>query len=103
MPEISVALNSFMPPIFCLIEISIGTDPIISITAKRVNITVTSSLKLNGIAADLCKGIVPGKQVAGLMLKVFIQSRNNEYYPGNFLTDHLLVTTHYSPPTYTLT
>lgn len=58
-PEIAVALASLMGPDFSRMEIRIGTDPTISITAKSVNTTVSSSLKLMDILkASLCKDIV---------------------------------------------
>jgi hypothetical protein len=52
-PEISVAFNSLMPPIFSFNEINIGTEPIISITANNVNVTVSSALKSKGIKGFL--------------------------------------------------
>jgi hypothetical protein len=42
-----------------------GTDPIISITAKSVNTTVTSSLKLKGMIRGLYKGIAYRLQGTG--------------------------------------
>ena len=48
-PEISVTLNSLMPPILLLSEISTGAEPIISMMANKVNVTVRSSLILMSI------------------------------------------------------
>lgn len=44
-PEIRVAFNSLIFPIFSFRPINIGTEPTISITAKRVKVTVRSLLK----------------------------------------------------------
>jgi hypothetical protein len=41
-PDISVTLSDFMAPDFSFIAISKGMDPTISITANRVNMTVTN-------------------------------------------------------------
>jgi len=40
-----VALDSLMLPIFDFSETNNGTDPMMSITANRVKVTVNSSLK----------------------------------------------------------
>ena len=48
-PEINVTFHALMLPIFSFIEISIGTEPTTSITAKSVNVSVRNSWKLNCI------------------------------------------------------
>jgi hypothetical protein len=40
-PEIRLAFISWIPPIFCFKESNKGIDPMISITAKRVKVTVS--------------------------------------------------------------
>ena len=45
-PEIKLALLSWMPPIFCFSDNNNGTEPMISITAKRVKETVRISSKV---------------------------------------------------------
>jgi hypothetical protein len=42
-PDIRVALSSRIPPIFCFRLINNGTEPMISITAKSVKVTVRNS------------------------------------------------------------
>jgi hypothetical protein len=45
-PEMSVTRKGWMLPNFFLMLISIGTEPTISITAKRVKLSVKNSLRL---------------------------------------------------------
>ena len=54
-PEISVTLQGLRVPIFCLIEISIGIEPITSITAKSVKVSVRNSWRLNCMRMGFCK------------------------------------------------
>jgi hypothetical protein len=54
-PEISVTLHALIPPIFCLIDISIGTEPTISMTANNVKVSVRNSCKLNCMTVGFCK------------------------------------------------
>ncbi len=49
-PEIKVALNSLIPPNLFFKETKIGTEPMISITANRVKLTVSNYLKFISIA-----------------------------------------------------
>jgi hypothetical protein len=50
-PEIIVTRRGWMLPSFFLMLISIGTEPTISITAKRVKLSVKNSLRLKFICA----------------------------------------------------
>jgi hypothetical protein len=52
-PEMSVTLNDLIPPIFSFMAINKGIDPTISITANKVKMTVTNSLKWNSIKKAL--------------------------------------------------
>src|SRR4051812_24747888 len=52
-PETSVALISRIPPSLSFRLISNGTDPTISITANRVNVTVSSSSNVQRIPTAL--------------------------------------------------
>ena len=52
-PEIKVTLNDLMPPIFSFMAINKGIDPTISITANKVKMTVTNSLKRKSIKKAL--------------------------------------------------
>ena len=47
MPEMIVALNSLIPPILVFNDISIGIEPMASITAKSVKLTVRKCCRLN--------------------------------------------------------
>jgi hypothetical protein len=58
-PEITVALNSLMPPIFAFSEISNGMEPIASITAKSVKLTVRKCCKLKPMVPFFCKSKSP--------------------------------------------
>ena len=46
-PEMMVTFQAFRPPIFCLMEISIGTAPTTSITANKIMLTVSISFVSN--------------------------------------------------------
>jgi hypothetical protein len=54
-PEISVTFQAIMPPIFSFREISIGTEPTMSITANSVNVSVRNSWRLNCMALVFAK------------------------------------------------
>ncbi len=54
-PEIKVTFQALMPPIFCFIEISIGTEPTTSITANRVKVSVKNSFNSKDILVGFCK------------------------------------------------
>src|SRR4030095_5026303 len=59
-PEISVAFNSLIPPTFSFNDIKRGIEPMISITAKSVKVTVSSSSKpqtINRIYVPIIIGI----------------------------------------------
>jgi len=62
-PEMIVTFQAIMPPIFSFNEISIGTEPTISITANRVNVSVRNSWKLNCITA-VSANVVTGKYIS---------------------------------------
>ncbi len=48
-PDINVTLNSLITPIFSLRLISNGMEPMTSITANSVNVTVRSSFKVKAM------------------------------------------------------
>ncbi len=54
-PEIRVTFHALTPPVFCLIEMSIGIEPTTSITANRVNVRVRNSWSSNCMVPFLQK------------------------------------------------
>ena len=55
-PDIMVAFPELIPPIFSLMEVNIGTEPTISITANKVKVMVSNSFISHSIVDGFGKG-----------------------------------------------